>query len=246
MAANKTQPTNVSVKEFLAGLDESKRLDAEQLIVMMESISGEAPVMWGPSIIGFGKQEYHYDSGRSGEMPKLSFSPRKTQLTIYFNEGFDRYATQLSALGKHTTSVGCLYVKKLEDIDVAVLGSMLHASYRQSDTAAKPESVEQYVAALPEVCRPQFDTLRALVRAELPKANEVLSYGIVGYKIDEKRARVFISGWKSQLAMYPLPKDEAILKELAPHIKGKGTAWFALNEPLPEKLIKKMIRSLVQ
>lgn len=92
---------------------------------MMREISGEQPVMWGPSIIGFGSIHYRYKSGREGDIPLLGFSPRKTAITIYFSEGFSDYQAELAHLGKHTTSVSCLYIKRLADIDVAVLRQML-------------------------------------------------------------------------------------------------------------------------
>ncbi len=115
-----------------------------------------------------------------------------------------------------------------------------------SDNKAKPTgvSVEEYIASVPPAARVQFDELRALVRGMLPKANEVVSYGIIGYKIDNKRARVFISGWKDHLAIYPVPKDEAMRAELAPYVKGKGTLWFALDQPLPRELIGRVVKAL--
>ncbi|HRQ86506.1 MAG TPA: hypothetical protein PLY16_00165 [Candidatus Saccharibacteria bacterium] len=80
----------------------------------------------------------------------------------------------------------------------------------------------------------------------MPKtAQEVLSYGIIGYKIDDKRARVYISGWKDHVAMYPTPNDESLQAELKPYIKGKGTLWFALDKDLPNELIKRTVKALL-
>ena len=115
-----------------------------------------------------------------------------------------------------------------------------------SDNSTKPTTVDEYIASIPSVARPQFDILRSVVKKELPKAKEVFSYGIVGYKIDEKRARVFVSGWKDHVAMYPVPKDEKLRTELTPYIKGKGTLWFSLQEPLPVDLVKRITHSLTQ
>ena len=95
------------------------------------------------------------------------------------------------------------------------------------------------------MARPYFDTLRSIVKSELPDAREVLSYGVVGYKIDDKRARVFISGWKDHVAMYPIPKDELLRAKLSPYIRGKGTLWFRLDTPLDETLIREIVRALV-
>src|SRR3990167_9355886 len=109
---------------------------------------------------------------------------------------------------------------------------------------SKPTTVDEYIAQVPTVARPLFDDMRRLVKATLPDAVEVLTYGIVGYKIDDKRACVFISGWKDHVAMYPIPKDEALQSKLQPYIKGKGTLWFELDQPLPVDLITTTVESL--
>ena len=128
---NKTQPTNVSVKDFLSGIkSQQKRKDAETLIHLMQGISGDAPVMWGPSIIGFGRCHYKYESGREGDMSVLGFSPRAAALTIYLVDGTVKYREFLSELGPHTTGTVCLYIKRLEDVDMGVLEKILKASYQ--------------------------------------------------------------------------------------------------------------------
>ena len=104
--------------------------------------------------------------------------------------------------------------------------------------------VDNYISQIPDGAIEKFKELRQLVREELPKSREVLSYGIVGYKIDDKRARVFISGWRDHLAVYPVPDDEELRQQLNPYIKSKGTLWFPLDEPLPRNLIKSVIRAL--
>ena len=112
-------------------------------------------------------------------------------------------------------------------------------------TENKTEQVDTYVAAVPTAARSLFDELRALVKAELPQAHEVMSYGIVGYKPDpKKRAVVFISGWKDHLGVYPVPRDEQLQKDLEPYIKGKGTLWFQLDKPLPKELLRRTVRAL--
>ena len=128
-SANKTVATKSSIDDFLAGVSEPKRRDSYKLIAMMERISGEKPVIWGSRIVGFGSYHYKYKSGREGDMGMLSFSPRKANMTIYIVDGFDRYADLLAQLGKHDTSVSCLYIKRLNDIDEAVLEEMLLQSY---------------------------------------------------------------------------------------------------------------------
>ncbi len=129
MAENKTKPTDAAVEEFLLSVAPKRAEEAKELIGVMEEISSLPPVMWGPSIIGFGSTHYRYATGREGDMPTLGFSPRKTSLTIYFSEGFSMYEDELEKLGKHKTSVSCLYINKLEDIDRGVLKEMLQRSW---------------------------------------------------------------------------------------------------------------------
>jgi uncharacterized protein YdhG (YjbR/CyaY superfamily) len=179
-------------------------------------------------------------------MPKLAFSPRKSAITIYFSEGFDRYSLELQKLGKHKQSVSCLYINKLSDIDLNVLRSMLRTSFALTkEPLQKPTSVDDYCAQIPTAAKVQFEKLRTIVKNTIPNAEEVLSYGILGYSVDGKRPKVYISGWKDHIALYPVPKQEAVFAQLAPYIKGRGTVWFPLDAPLPEVLIKKTIQSLI-
>ena len=129
MAENKTKATNVSVAAYISALpDEAKRADAKVLVRMMQAATGEKPAMWGPSIVGFGSVHYVYDSGREGDMPLVGFSPRKPALVLY---GVARSAeAMLGKLGKHTTGKGCLYIRKLADIDVAVLDRMIRLAVK--------------------------------------------------------------------------------------------------------------------
>lgn len=129
MAGNKTKPTEVSVTAFIDALpDEGKRTDAKALMRLMEAVTGEKPKMWGPSIIGFGSYHYTYESGREGDMPLTGFSPRKPAFVIYNAIGFTGSEELLAKLGRHTTGKGCLYIKKLTDIDTEVLNEMVAKS----------------------------------------------------------------------------------------------------------------------
>ncbi|MBK7218464.1 MAG: DUF1801 domain-containing protein [Candidatus Promineofilum sp.] len=129
MAENKTKPTDASVEEFLNAVpDERKRADSFRLVEIMREITGEEPVMWGDSIVGFGSYHYKYASGREGDQGLTGFSPRKASLTIYITPGFDRYGDLLGRLGKFTTSKVCLYVKRLSDVDEAVLRELIRDS----------------------------------------------------------------------------------------------------------------------
>lgn len=244
MPTPKTIANNENVDSFLSGLDKPRRQEAQTVIALMGQISDKPPTMWGSSIVGFGSRHYRYESGHEGDMPILSFSPRKANLTIYF-EGFDAYGDSLAKLGKHKISSACLYITKLSDINLDVLRNMLAASYEAAThSQPKPTTAEQYISTVPKPTRPHLDELRQIVKQTLPDAEEVLSYGIIGYKIDAKRARVYISGWKDHVALYPVPKDAALQKQLAPYIKGKGTLWFSPDEPLPKSLIESTVNAL--
>ncbi len=128
----KTRPTKVSVQSFVDGLDdERRRREAKTLISMMRKLTGEKPVMWGPSIVGFGRYHYKYASGREGDAPRAGFSPRKAALTVYCVPGFGAQSALLRRLGPHTTSVSCLYIRKLEDVDLDVLREIVERSVTQ-------------------------------------------------------------------------------------------------------------------
>lgn len=127
MAENKTKPTKTSVASFIAALtDETRRADAKALVKLMQGAAKEKPQMWGPSIIGFGSVHYHYDSGREGDMPLIGFSPRKAANVLYGVTGSSGARAMLAKLGKHTTGKGCLYIKKLADVDLQVLEAMVN------------------------------------------------------------------------------------------------------------------------
>jgi len=123
MAELKTKETKASVRRFLKQIpDASRRQDAEKILALMKSVTREEPKMWGSSIIGFGRLHYKYASGREGDWFKAGFSPRKDSFTLYLcTGGFETHADLMSKLGKYKTGVGCLYVKKLEDVDEQVL-----------------------------------------------------------------------------------------------------------------------------
>jgi len=126
MADNKTKPTESSVAAFIDAIsDPAKRADARALVKLMQDATGEEPKMWGPSIIGFGSYHYRYDSGREGDMPLIGFSPRKTATVLYNMIGSSASQALLAKLGKHTTGKGCLYIKKLADVDQQVLKAMV-------------------------------------------------------------------------------------------------------------------------
>jgi len=129
MAELKTKPTDQDVEIFLNSIaDEKKRKDSFTVLALMKDVTKLEPVMWGDSIIGFGTYHYRYESGREGDMPLTGFSPRKQSLTLYIMSGFDRYDALLEKLGKHTTGKSCLYVKRLDDIDLPTLKELVRRS----------------------------------------------------------------------------------------------------------------------
>ena len=126
MAQNKTQRTDASVAEFITTVDDdTKRSDSEILVELMERITGAEPAMWGPSIVGFGSRRMVYDSGRELDWFDVGFSPRKQNLTLYIMDGFDEYENLLANLGKHSTGKSCLYIKRLEQVDMDVLEELI-------------------------------------------------------------------------------------------------------------------------
>lgn len=126
MSENKTQRTDVPVESFLETISEKRQKEAQELISIMQEISGQKPYMFGSSIIGFDEMDYETSTGRKGTIPKLAFSPRKSAITLYFDYGFDeKFEAERKNLGKHRTSVACLYINKLQDVDMTVLRKML-------------------------------------------------------------------------------------------------------------------------
>ncbi len=125
MPENKTRQTTASVAAFIGALpDPDRRADAKALVRLMGKASGEKPKMWGSSIVGFGSYHYVYESGREGDMPLVGFSPRKAATVLYNVAGASR-GTLLAALGKHSTGKGCLYIKKLADVELATLNTIV-------------------------------------------------------------------------------------------------------------------------
>jgi hypothetical protein len=129
---NKTQPTAMSVADFIATVPDTRRQEeAAAIDAMMRRVSGQAPTMWGPSIIGYGSYHYRYESGREGDMCRIGFSPRKAKLVVYIVDGFPGHAELLARLGKHSTGVSCLYLNRLDAVDLDVLEQICAASWAE-------------------------------------------------------------------------------------------------------------------
>jgi hypothetical protein len=128
MAEIKTKATERTVADFIASVEHPvRRADADALVPMFERISGEPATMWGPSIIGFGRYHYRYDSGHEGDMCRVGFSPRAAQLVFYIDSPASD--ALMEKLGKHKRGKACLYVKKLADVDLPVLEQMVRAAW---------------------------------------------------------------------------------------------------------------------
>ena len=126
MAELKTKPTDKNVEAFIDQIEpEWKRDDCHELLKMMKKITGEVPVMWGDSIVGFGNYHYKYKTGREGDWFLTGFSPRKQSMTVYVMGGFEKVEDLLPKLGKHKVSVGCLYFKKLSELDIQILEKLI-------------------------------------------------------------------------------------------------------------------------
>ena len=129
MAELKTKKTTASVEKFLNNVaDEQRRKDCFRLVEIMKAETNAEPAMWGTSIVGFGRHQYKYESGRELEWFLVGFSPRKQDLTLYIMGGLERYTSLTKKLGKHKTGKACLYIKKLEDMDLPTLKQLIKQS----------------------------------------------------------------------------------------------------------------------
>ena len=129
MAELKTKKTKASVAAFLDQIsDDQRRKDCQRVLKIMKEATGEQPRMWGSSIVGFAAYKYRYASGHEGEWPIIGFSPRKNDLTLYIMPGFADYTELMAKLGKHKTGKSCLYIKKLDDVELPVLKKLITKS----------------------------------------------------------------------------------------------------------------------
>lgn len=131
MAELKTKPTTTSVSDFLDSIeDDERRQDCLTVAKIMRKATGANPRMWGPSIVGFGDHHFKYESGREGDWFLAGFSPRKRELTLYIMPGVERYPDLMAKLGKYKTGKSCLYIKRLADVDLKVLQTLVETSVR--------------------------------------------------------------------------------------------------------------------
>jgi hypothetical protein len=131
VAENKTKATGASVSEFMNAIDDpERRADARKVAAMMRRATGKRARMWGSSIVGYGAYHYKYASGREGDFMITGFSPRKQALTVYIMPGFKRFDNLMAKLGKYKTGKSCLYIKRLADVDEAVLERLIDGSVK--------------------------------------------------------------------------------------------------------------------
>lgn len=131
MAQNKTQETAIDPRDFIESVEHpTRKADALVLLDLFTRVSGYSAKMWGPSIIGFGRYHYTYDSGREGDFLATGFSPRKANMSIYIMPGYQDYGALMERLGKHKLGKSCLYVNKLADIDLEVLEELIRAGLK--------------------------------------------------------------------------------------------------------------------
>lgn len=126
----KTLPTGVTVDEYLAGLDARRSAEGTELVALFSAVTGAEPVMWGPSMIGFGQYAYRYASGHTGVWPRAAFSPRKAKLSLYGLQSHPDAAPLLDRLGPHTRAADCVYVTRLSAIDLDVLRELVALSWQ--------------------------------------------------------------------------------------------------------------------
>lgn len=131
MAELKTKKTDASVDDFIAAVeDEQRRKDCKAVMAIMKRVTKASPKMWGTNIVGYGSYHYKYASGQEGDWPLTGFSPRKQALTVYVMAGFEDYPELMAKLGKYKTGTSCLYVKRLSDVDAAVLEKLIAVSVK--------------------------------------------------------------------------------------------------------------------
>jgi len=136
MPDQKTLPSSSDPGDFIRSVEnDTRRKDAERLLAIMTDVTGEAPVMWGPTMVGFGAFHYRYASGREGDSMKVGFSPRKSALTLYGLQGHPGSAELLERLGPHTLGKGCVYVKKLESVDEDVLRELIAHGFANAEAS---------------------------------------------------------------------------------------------------------------
>ncbi len=147
MSNNKTVANKASVEDFINSLEDQKQAqDSRELVKIMQEISGEPPVMWGPAIIGFGSYHYKYVSGREGDWAQIGFSPRKGRLSLYLTFNAAKLTEQFPDLGKYTIGKGCIYIKRLSDVNIEELRKLIAVAYaEENESPERSDGKEQLI-----------------------------------------------------------------------------------------------------
>lgn len=145
MSHNKTVASKASVEDFINSLEDYQQAqDSHELVKMMQEISGEPPVMWGTAIIGFGSYHYKYVSGREGDWAQIGFSPRKGKLSLYLTFNAAKLTEQFPDLGKYTIAKGCIYIKRLSDVNIDELKKLIALAYAtENESPERADGKEQ-------------------------------------------------------------------------------------------------------
>lgn len=200
-AALKTKETASSVDAFIAEQPAAIAADCRVIMALMNKATGEEPKLWGPSIVGYGRYAYKYDTGREGEWMVTGFSPRKANLTLYIMMGFEKESALLKKLGKHTTGKSCLYIKRLSDVDLKVLESLITKGVK----AMAKQRIKLRVAALLFSCVARRSA--AAPRAGSPVARVVYCLPPVASVVSTRNHRVWWPrGVDSKDPSTPLPR----------------------------------------
>lgn len=189
MSDLKTKKNDASVRDFIEALDdEGKKSGSLVLVDLMQTVTGEEPAMWGDNIIGFGSYHYKYESGREGDWMLTGFSPRKRAFSIYIMSGFPRHRALMDRLGKYRTGKSCLYVNKLDDIDLDVLGELVR---------------EVRALRIGDVWRRSIDSLTPAVRNACRKSSRTWAYAAPLCAVQPDKGLVFVEGVREKFLRRP-------------------------------------------
>lgn len=280
-AENKTVPTKQSFAAFVKTVpDERRRGDAKRLDAIIREVTGEKPVMWGDAIVGYGKVNQTYATGRVVDWMRVGFAPRKAAISLYLSCELDPLRDLLAKLGSHKASVGCVYIKRLDDVDEKVLRQLIKKAYalaptdtkevwqerrttsakkaapakkapaakkaaiakKPASTSAAPADIDAYLATLDPTKRATLQSLRTTIRAVVPDATEVVSYGMPAFKLDGKVVAGF-AAFTDHLSYLPFSGSTlgALSGDLAKYTYTKSSLHFPVDKPLPKALVKKLI-----
>ena len=240
----KTIPTRNSVDKYFSEIENvDRRADCETILQLMEKIIGEKPIMWGDSLVGFGKMVQKYSTGKEVEWLKMGFSSRKDSISIYFTCNLDDYTDLLTKLGKHKRGVGCLYVKKLTDVDIKVLEQLLTDSLTINEsTKSKKDlsTIDEYIDTFPVTIRPTLQNLHKAIKDGAPDAIEAIKYRMPTYVLNGNL--VHFAAYKNHIGFYPAPSGiEKFAKELSKYVTSKGAIQFPIDKELPYELIQRIV-----